>query len=53
MDEKLNPIPDKRNNVNQMSKKFKLPGIFGVLMFRKKPSASGRKTIHHEPVHVG
>ena len=51
-------MPDKntrelRNNVNPTSKKLEISGFHGVFMFWKKTSKSGRKTIHHEPVHVG
>ena len=51
-------IPDKntrklRNVVNLMSKMFNLSFLFLFLCSDKKPSKSGRKTIHHEPVHVG
>ena len=51
-------MPDKntrelRNNVNQTSKKLEISGFHGVLGSDKNPSKSGRKTIHHEPAHVG
>ena len=51
-------IPDKntrklRNVVNPTGKKFKFSIFFEFLCSGKKPSKSGRKTIHHEPVHVG
>ena len=51
-------IPDKntrelRNNVNPTSKKFKFSRFLDFLCSDKKPWKSGRKTIHHEPVHVG
>ena len=51
-------MPDKnneelRNNVNPTSKKLKFSGFLTVLCSEKKPRKSGRKTIHHEPVHVG
>ena len=42
-----------RNNVNPTSKKLKNSGFHGVFMFWQKRFESGRKTIHHEPVHVG
>ena len=53
-------IPDKnirelRNNVdlNPSSKKFIFSRFLEFLCSDKKPWKSGRKTIHHEPVHVG
>ena len=51
-------IPDKntrelRNNVNPTSKKFKFSPFLDFLCSDKEPWKSGRKTIHHEPVHVG
>ena len=42
-----------RNNVNPTSKKLKISGFHGDLCSDKNASKSGRKTIHHEPVHVG
>ena len=42
-----------RNNVNPTSKKLEFSGFHGVFMFWQNPSKSRRKTIHHEPVHVG
>ena len=55
-------MPDKntcelRNNVNSTSKKLEISGFYEVFMkflcSDKNPSKSGRKMIHHEPVHVG
>ena len=51
-------IPDKnspklRNKVNPVSKKLKFSRFWTFLCSDKKPGKSGRKTIHHEPVHVG
>ena len=51
-------MPDKntrelRNNVNPTSKKLEISGFMEFLCSYKNPSKSGRKTIHHEPVHVG
>ena len=40
-------------NVNPMSKKMKFSRFMDILCNHKKASKSGRKTIHHEPVHVG
>ena len=42
-----------RNNVNPTSKKFNLLRFLDFLCSDKKSSKSGRKTIHHKPVHVG
>ena len=42
-----------KNNVNPVSKKVKIFTFFGLFMFQQKIWKSGRKTIHHEPVHVG
>ena len=42
-----------RNNVNPMSKKLKFQIFMEFLCSDKNASKSGRKTIHHEPVHVG
>ena len=51
-------MPDKntrelRNYLNPTSKKLEISGFRGVFMFWQKPFENGRKTIHHEPVHVG
>ena len=50
-------IPDKntcelRNNVNPTSKKLKISRFLDVYVPTKKHEKSGRKTIHHEPVHL-
>ena len=42
-----------RYNGNFTSKKLEISGFHGFLCSDKKPSKSGRKTIHHEPVHEG
>ena len=51
-------IPNKhahelRINVNLISKKLKFSRFIDFFIFNKKPWKSWRKTIHHEPVHVG
>ena len=51
-------MPDKntrelRNNVNPTSKKLEIQVFMEFLCSDKNPSKSGRKTIHHEPVHEG
>ena len=51
-------IPNKntfelRNSINPTSKKLEFSRFLDFLCSDKKPSKSGRKTIHHEPVHVG
>ena len=42
-----------RNNVNPISKKINFSRLLDFLCSDKKTSKSGRKTIHHERVHVG
>ena len=42
-----------RNNVNPTSKKFNFYVILDFLCSDKKTLEKWRKTIHHEPVHVG
>ena len=54
----LTLMPDKntrelRNNVNSTSKKLEISVFKEFLCSDKNPSKSERKTIHHEPVHVG
>ena len=51
-------IPNKhtrelRINVNPKSKKLKKLCFIDFFIFQQKAWKSGRKTIHHEPVHVG
>ena len=41
------------NNVNPMSKKLRFSRFSTFYVGTKNPSKNGRKTIHHEPVHVG
>ena len=41
------------NNVTPTSKKLKFSRFWTFYVWTQKPSKSGRKTIHHEPVHVG
>ena len=53
-----NLIPNKntrelRNKVNPTSKKLQFSRFWTFLCLNKKPSKIGRKTIHHELVHVG